>query len=441
MTLHHMNQNQSSVRLAVIVLLLAASLLLAPGRANGQQTSSTRTASTKRITLEEAIQAALQNNPALKAARTQIDQSKAQEITAAIHPNPVLAWDALFLPILNPSNFNSDYLNNTTEFDVSGAYTFERGHKRQARMTAARDQTTVTAAQVNDTERTLAFSVAQQFIAVLLAKSSLQLAEQNLASFQQTVDIGNERFRAGQISEGDLLKTKIQMLQFQTDLSSAQLALAQALASLRQQVGYQALPADYDVVGELAYQSVPLNREDLQARALEHRPDLAAAKLGVTAAQSQFQLAKANGKRDLTSALQYSHVGGANNLGVLFNIELPVFDRNQGEIARTQFAVTQSENTRTSVQETVMTDVSNAYEAFKTSEKIVQLYESGYLKQAQDSRDISEYAYRRGAASLLDFLDSERSYRATQLAYRQALANYMLSVEQLRQVVGTRNLP
>src|SRR5450759_2324468 len=111
MTLSYMNRNQSPGRRAVMAILLAAGLLLAPGRANGQQASSAQTASTKRITLEEAIQAALQNNPALKAARTQIDQNKAQEITAAIRPNPVLAWDALFLPVLNPSNFNGDYLN------------------------------------------------------------------------------------------------------------------------------------------------------------------------------------------------------------------------------------------------------------------------------------------------------------------------------------------
>ncbi len=57
------------------------------------------------------------------------------------------------------------------------------------------------------------------------------------------------------------------------------------------------------------------------------------------------------------------------------------------------------------------------------------------------SRDISEYAYRRGAASLIDFLDAERTYRANQLAYRQALASYMLALEQLRDAVGTRTLP
>jgi cobalt-zinc-cadmium efflux system outer membrane protein len=89
----------------------------------------------------------------------------------------------------------------------------------------------------------------------------------------------------------------------------------------------------------------------------------------------------------------------------------------------------------------VLSDVANAYEALKSNDEIVQLYTSGYLKQAQDSRDISQYAYGRGAASLLDFLDAERSYRSTQLAYRQALAAYMIALEQLKEAVGARSLP
>jgi len=117
------------------------------------------------------------------------------------------------------------------------------------------------------------------------------------------------------------------------------------------------------------------------------------------------------------------------------------FDRNQGEIARTHYAITQANELKTAASETVLTDVATAYQAMKTNDQIVQLYKSGYLKQAEDSRDISEYAYKRGAASLLDFLDAERSYRSTQLAYRQSLASFMLSVEQLKEAVGTRNLP
>ena len=283
--------------------------------------------------------------------------------------------------------------------------------------------------------------MAQQFIGILLAKANLQLAKDDLASFQQTVNLSQESFRAGAMGEGDLLKIKLQLLQFQMDVSSAQLALVQALASLRQLLGFEAVPIDYDVTGELAYTPLGLNQEDLQLRALKLRPDLMAAQQGVTAAQSQFQLAKANGKRDLTTTFDYTHVSEVNSAGFAMNIEIPIFDRNQGEIARTHYAITQAQETSSAASETVMTDVANAYQGVETSAQVVELYTSGYLKQAEDSRDISEYAYKRGAASLLDFLDAERSYRATQLAYRQALANYMLSFEQLREAVGTRNLP
>jgi cobalt-zinc-cadmium efflux system outer membrane protein len=282
--------------------------------------------------------------------------------------------------------------------------------------------------------------VAQQFVGILLAKSTLQFANQDLASYQQTVNLSSEQYRAGAISEGDLLKIKLQLLQFQMDVSQSQLSLVQAYASLRALLGYDAIPAGYDVVGDLAYEPLKLNQEDLQLKALELRPDYVAAQRGVTAAQSQYSLAKANGKRDLTAMFDYTHVSSTNNAGLTLSIEIPVFDKNQGEIARTNYAIGQAQETKTAAQETVMTDVANAYEAFRIGDQVMQLYLSGYLKQAQDSRDISEYAYKRGAASLLDFLDAERSYRATQLAYRQALATYMLAIEQLREVVGARKL-
>jgi cobalt-zinc-cadmium efflux system outer membrane protein len=394
-----------------------------------------------RIDLEQAIQLAIAHNHSLKAAENQTQQSEAQEITAGLRPNPVLTWDSLFVPLFSPNQFNQEYLNGITEFDVGVGYTIERGHKRQARRKAAKDQTTVTRSQVQDAERNLTFNVAQQFVSVLLARSNVEFAKQDLASFEETVNLSDTRYKAGAISEADLLKIKLQLLQFQTDVSAAQLALVQSHAGLRQLLGFESVPADYDVIGELAYAPLHANQEDLQLLALKQRPDLAAAQQGVIAAQSQYSLAKANGKRDLTTTVDYTRVGGANNASFIFNIEIPIFDRNQGEIARTHYAISQAQELRTAASEAVLTDVANAYQAMKTSDQIVQLYSSGYLQQSKDSRDISEYAYKRGAASLLDYLDAERSYRATQLAYRQALASYMLSTEQLKEAVGTRNLP
>src|SRR5580698_4687021 len=393
------------------------------------------------ISLDDAIQMALRHNHNLLAARTTIQQSEAEETTANLRPNPVILGDAQFLPIFSPSEFSADYIDNTAQFDLGVSYLFERGKKRQHRLQAAKDQTAVTRSQVDDNERSLTFSVASQFINVELAQSTLELATQDLKSFQNTVDIGEARYKAGDIGEGDLLKIKLQMLQFQTDVSAARLAQVQGLSDLRQLLGYESITPDYDVAGAFDYQPVKGNLEDFQARALQTRPDLRAAEQGVTAANSQHELQKAIGKRDVTAQASYSHVSYSNSISLFGQIQLPVFDRNQGEIARAGFAITQAQEQEKFANGQVLTDVRDAFENLRTNDQVVGLYRSGYLDQAQQSRDISEYAYRRGAASLLDFLDAERSYRATQLAYRQALASYLLALEQLREAVGTRSLP
>jgi outer membrane protein, heavy metal efflux system len=420
-------------RCSLAVAVAATLCLLLVGAGAGQNTT--------RISLDQAIDLALAHNHSIKASRTLILQNQAQEITANLRPNPTLGVDTQFVPIFSPQYFSGDNLDQTQQFDIGVGYLFERGHKRQRRLQAARDQTAVTRAQVADIERTLAFNVGQQFVNVLLAESTLQFAMQDLNGFQQTVDISEAQLKAGFIGEGDYLKIKLQLLQFQTDVSSARLARVQALVGLRELLGYDAVPADFDVVGDLAYQPMKADLETLQAQALRERPDFRAAELGITAAKSQVLLAKANAKVDVNGTYDFSHVAGETTGSVFVNFELPIFNRNQGEILRTNHALTQAQEQEQSASDTVLSDVANAYEAVKSNDEVVQLYTSGYLKQAQDSRDISEYAYKRGAASLLDYLDAERSYRSTQLAYRQALASYMTALEQLKEALGTRNLP
>jgi cobalt-zinc-cadmium efflux system outer membrane protein len=402
---------------------------------------SAQTQGPVRITLDQAIQMALEHNHTLLAARTTIQESEAQETTANLRPNPTLSGDAQFLPFFEPGNFNSTYIENNAQFDIGIGYLFERGRKRQHRLQAAKDQTAVTTSTVSDNERTLMFQVASQFISVQLAESTLDLAEQDMKSFQNTVDISQARYKAGDISEDDFLKIKLQLLQFQTDVSQATLAKMQALAGLRQLVGYQSVSADFDVAGDFDYQVLKLGLEDLQAAALRDRPDLRAAVQGVAAAKSQYELAKANGKQDVTASIDYTHTGDVNSASLFGNIALPIFNRNQGEIARTRYAITQAQEQQLAASDQVMTDVLDAYEGVRDNDKVIALYRSGYLDEAKEDRDISEYAYKRGAASLLDFLDAERSYRATQLAYRQSLAAYLTAVEQLREAVGTRSLP
>jgi len=403
-----------------------------------------------RITLDEAVQMALQHNHNLLAMTTTIQQSQAEEITQNLRPNPTLFADWEYLPLGSPSHQNpnlyggestSQYLHDNTEGDIGVSYLIERGGKRHDRFQAQKDITAQTRSLVADNGRGLTFQVATLFYNTQLAESTLELAEKDFKSFQQTVDISEHQYKSGGLSENDYLMIKLQLLQFESDVEQAQLARVQSLSDLRQLLGYESVSADFDVVSSFEYQPVKANLDDLQLKALQNRPDLRAAQQGVTAANSQLTLQKAIGHQDVTVQANYSHVNGINAATLYGSIPLPIFNRNQGEIARARFAITQAQEQEKATNGQALTDVYDAYQGLRSNDKVVLLYISTYLDVATRSRDISEYAYRHGGASLLNFLDAERSYRATQLAYRQALASYLLALEQLREAVGVRVLP
>jgi cobalt-zinc-cadmium efflux system outer membrane protein len=425
----------------VVTGVIVACALISPAFGQSGATS---------LTLDEAIQMALQHNHNLLAALTTIQQSQAEEITQNLRPNPTLFGDWEYLPLGSPAKQNpnlyagvstNDYLNNNTEGDIGLSYLIERGGKRHDRLQAQKDITAQTRSLVADNGRGLSFQVAALFFSVQLAESTLELAEKDVKSFQETVDISAHQYQAGGISENDYLMIKLQLLQFESDLEQAQLAKIQSLSDLRQLLGYESVSQNYDVAGPFEYLPVKGNLEDLQLKALQNRPDLRAAQQGVTAANSQLVLQKAIGKPDVTVQANYAHVNGLNAATLYGSIPLPIFNRNQGEIARARFAIIQAQELEKATNGQALTDVYDAYQGLRSNDKVVLLYIATYLDVATRSRDISEYAYRHGGTSLLNFLDAERSYRATQLAYRQALASYLLALEQLREAVGTRTLP
>ena len=430
---------------AVLTACIAFFCILGVNRAFAQATNGP-----VRLTLDEAIHMALQHNHSVLAMMTTIDQSQDLEITANLRPNPSIFADWEYLPLGSPAKQNSglyggqstdDYLKNNTEGDVGLSYLIERGRKRHARYQAAKDVTAQTRSQVADFERGLSFQVATLFINVQLAESTIDLAQQDLKSFQKTVEIGEFQFKSGGISEDDYLKIEIQLLQFESELEQAELSKVQALSDLRQLLGYESVSDQYDVAGDFEYQPLKGNFEDLQMKALLNRPDLRAAVQGVTAANSGYVLAKADGVQDVTVQGNYSHVNGISAVTLYASIPIPVFNRNQGEIARTKSVITMSQEQKAYTNGQVLTDVKDAFEGVKSNDRLVLLYRDKYLDIAKKDRDITDYAYHRGGLALLDFLDAERTYRATQLAYRQALASYLLALEQLREAVGTRTLP
>ena len=394
-----------------------------------------------RLTLEEALRMAVARNQALEAQRLAVEMSKADEITAGLKPNLGFSFSAEGFRPFTPSGMNFDFLKTQVSYGLSASYLFERGGKRDNRIAVAQATTDIAARTAADAERTLRFQTGQAFVNVLLAKSVLDLAQQNLKSFSDVVDVNRQRVQSGDLAEGDFFKINLQKLQFEQDVSAAEVSIVQARASLRQLLGYDAVAENFDAVGDLEYAPQALDLEDLKRQALDARADYQAAKSTVTLAQHNVNLQLSDKARDVSGGVDYSHTGPDNLMGASVSFDLPIHDRNQGNIAHSRIQLRQATQSELAAQYLVMTDVVNAYAAWQTNQKVVGLYQSGYLNQAQESLDISRYVYQRGAGSLLDLLDAERTYRDTQLGYRQALAAYMNSVQQLNFAVGKQVLP
>ena len=219
------------------------------------------------------------------------------------------------------------------------------------------------------------------------------------------------------------------------------MSLVQARATLRQLMGYEAIAEDYDVDGDLAFTKYDLDLDDLKRQALESRPDVLAAQAGVRLAEDTVTLEQSNRARDVTGLADYTHLGPDNTFDLGVSFELPFHDRNQGNIAHSRIAVQQASAAEAAARFTAVTDVVTAYAAYETNLKVLSLYQSGYLEQARKSLDITTYTYRRGAGSVLDLLEAERTYRDTEVAYRQALADYMTSLRQINFAVGKQVIP
>lgn len=395
------------------------------------------------LTMDDAVRLALERNQSLRAQRLTIDESKADELTASLKPNYTLSAGADGFPVFTPSLMNRDFFANVTQYSASVDHVFERGDKRDKRILTAKDTTDVTTKTVADAERQLRFQTQQAFVSVLLAKSALSLAQQDVQGFSQTVETSRTRVAAGDLAEGDFLKISLQKLQFDQDVSAAELALVQSKATLRQLVGYETVLEDFDVVGDLAHTKITVTLESLKQVALASRPDLLAAQSGLTLATDQVALEVGNRARNIDGSLNYvrNGFGPVGTLGAGISFDLPFGDRNQGNIAHAQIAVEQARQTEAATRAIVLTDVTSAFAQYQTNEKVLALYESGYLDQATQSLDIARYVFNRGAGSLLDLLDAERTYRSIQLTYRQALAAYLASVFQLNFVVGRQVVP
>jgi cobalt-zinc-cadmium efflux system outer membrane protein len=380
------------------------------------------------------------SNPALKADADNVDEMKAEEITAFLRPNPQFTLLADGTQIA-PHDGIWQPFRGTYE-QPSFSYLHEREHKRELRQESAQEGTRITQSQHEDLERNMVFALRTAFVGTLQAKFVLDLAKADLEYYDKIIDISQNRFRTGDIAQIDLDRIELQRVQYESEIETATVNLRTAKIQLLQMLNDRTPVDQFDVTGPFDFSDFLQPLDTYRDAALAARPDLQAALQTIQQSQTNHKLAIANGSADPTLAAWYTHNASTNNpngpqtLGVSVSIPLRIFDKNQGEKKRTQIDIDRSQQATEATRAQVFSDVDTAYELVRSNIALLKPYKEKYNDQALRVRDTVTYAYEHGSASLMDFLNAQSDFRQVQLAYAQLIGSYLTAVGQLNLAVG-----
>jgi outer membrane protein, heavy metal efflux system len=392
------------------------------------------------MTWEQVRQRFEQNNPTLLAGQMSIEESRAQEITAYLRPNPqfTLATDgtqlAPYQGVWQPTK--------GTQFSTAFSYLHEREHKRELRLESAKTGTAIAVSSQADLERNLLFGLRSAFVSTLQSKAVLQLAKDNLAYYDRILDISRDRFKAGAIAQVDLDRLELQRVQYESDLQTADVNLRTAKIALLTLLNDRTPIAEFDVSGPFDFSEQLLPLDEFRKLALDSRPDLKAAAEALDKAKIDHTLAVSNGSTDPTFSSWYTYNPSFNNpyahqtLGASISVPLRMFDRNQGEKLRTQLDIDRSQKLLGATQASVFSDVDSGYATLASTVILLRSYKARYLQQSVRVRDTILFSYQHGGASLLDFLNAESDYRTVQLNYVNLVGSYLTAAAQLNMAVG-----
>lgn len=392
----------------------------------------------EKLTLGQAVVEAIDKNLGLLAERSNIAIAEARLLTARLRPNPVVSVGGDHMDLLG-TGFNELNAGGPTEFSLRTDFLWERAGKRRLRTEVAEAARSVAQLQFLNSVRSVVLDVQNAFVDALLARDSLALARENLRSLNQIVEINAARVKAGDLAEVELIRSRLAALQFENSVRQAELRLRGALVRLQTLLGRAGPSPSFDVTGELSRERASPALEDLRRAARELRPDLRALYRDGQRADAELRSQIAQGKVDYTVGTEYRRqqvAAKSNSLGVFFNVPLPVFNRNQGEIERARQEQRQIQWRVRALEAAIAAEVENAHQQFLTAQSLLDTIQGQMVAQARDVREITEFSYKRGEATLLQLLDAERAFNETMQAHNEARAEYARSLYLLDSISG-----
>jgi cobalt-zinc-cadmium efflux system outer membrane protein len=379
-------------------------------------------------------------NPALKADALNVDEMRAEQITAYLRPNPQFTLSTDGTQIVPHDGSWAPFKG--TDVVPTLSYLHEREHKRELRLESAKEGARIAESQHEDLKRNLEFTLRAAFVNTLLEKAILELAKADLEYYDKIIEISRDRFKAGDIAQVDFDRIELLRVQYEVEIQTAIVNLRTAKIQLSQLLDDRTPVDQFDVTGLFDFSDALKPLDDFRQIALDARPDLQAALETIQQSQTNHKLAVSNGSTDPTFSGWYTYNSSNNNpngiqtLGASVSIPLRVFDHNQGEKQRTQIDIGRSQQASEATRAQVFSDVDSAYEQVRSNIALLTPYRDKYKEEAIRVRDTITYSYEHGGASLMDFLNAQSDYRVVQLAYLQLVGAYMTATSQLNLAVG-----
>ena len=384
-------------------------------------------------------------NPVLKSDQSNVDEMKAEEITAYLRPNPDFTLSADGTQIMPHEGYWRP--TSGTQVQPNFSYLHERDHKRELRLQSAQEGTQIATSQHQDLDRNMIFVLRSAFVQTLEAKAVLELAKADMEYYDKIISISQDRFKAGDLAQIDLDRIELLRVQYESEIQTAIVNLRTAKIALLQLLDDRTPVDRFDVNGPFDFSSELKPLPDFEQAALDARPDLRAAIQSIEQSKTNHKLAISNGSTDPTFGVWYTYNPSFYNpyaqqtLGLSVNIPLRIFDRNQGEKQRTLIDIDRNQQLTDAARAQVFSDVDSAYEQVRSNIALLIPYRDKYKDQATRVRDTVTFSYQHGGASLMDFLNAQSDYRVVQLAYLQLVGAYLTAAGQVNLAVGREIIP
>lgn len=393
------------------------------------------------IALAEAVERVRQHHPLIVAAKRRVAIAEAEKLDAGLRPNPSFSISGENFP-LGPTERGFSFAGSLDWF-ATYSHTFETGDKRRLRVLLAERNLETSQAEAEAVERQVVYEAKLAYQLVSISRLRVELLRENLNNLNYLVSLNEVRVREGYTAEGDLIKARLEGQRVEYQLRKASLEHERAKIGLLRAMGASSFEdgdLNFEIVEDLDYRQVSLNAALLQEAAMR-LPQALVAQSRVERAQALLRLEQARARPDVIASVGYKRNGPDNALYGALTVPLPIYQRNQGQVARAQAEVEMAEAELKYTRNVILAELAAARRAVEMNRKQVENLRADFLLRADESRSVSLAAYREGAVDLIVLLDAQRVRAQAQELYYQALYDYRVAIHELERAAGIERLP